>query len=404
MQPARRRMSLGDDAKNLAELANVGSDIRNTNTPDAWRPRLEVDDTQGGFLVSKPHNAGEIPDAADLLREFKRDPEQWRVTGVRKSQWQKYDGEWLEAARVTIVPAGYIDKANGLDLEQLVDEIKKWRPAKGIKASTGDLAAVYAIGDTQYGKDAGDGSEGTTRRVLYALDEAVNRQRELTKIGRKIGTIVLPQLGDCIEGSTSQHGKVLGRSDLTVTQQVRLGRRLLMTWLKTMAPLAENLIVPVVPGNHDEPHRIVISEPTDSWQVEIAAAVQDACAENPALAHIQFRYPEKDYATLAINHNGTVLGMAHGHQARDLVKWWQGQATGRTPVGDADILLSAHYHHFKANQVGPRLWIQVPAMDGGSPWFRERQGLESPTGMVAFVLGEGHDPRRDLAVIAGEGR
>ena len=397
-------MTLGEGIKQLHELSNVGSDIRNTNTPESWKPRMEVDETSGGFLISKPRNAGEIPDAAELLKEFDLDPAAWRVTGLRRSRWQRYDGEWLEAARVTIVPAGYIDKANQLDLEQLIDEVKKWRPSKAAKASTGDLSAVYCIGDTQYGKDAGDGSEGTTRRVLWALDEAVNRQKELVKTGRQIGTIVLPQLGDCIEGSTSQNGKVIGRSDLTVTQQVRLGRRLLMTWLKTMAPMAENVIVPVVPGNHDEVHRIVISEPTDSWQVEIAAAVQDACAENDALAHIQFRYPEKDYGTLAINLDGTILGMAHGHQARDLVKWWQGQATGRTPVGDADILVTAHFHHLKINQVGPRLWIQVPAMDGGSPWFRERQGLESPTGMVSFVVGDGYDPRRDLAVLAGENR
>lgn len=397
-------MSLGDGIKQLHELSSVGSDIRNNNTPESWKPRLEVDETSGGYLISKPRNAGEIPDAVELLKEFDLDPTAWRVTGLRRSRWQKYDGDWLEAARVTIVPAGYVDKANQLDLEQLIDEVKKWRPSKAAKASTGDLSAVYCIGDTQYGKDSGDGSEGTTRRVLWALDEAVNRQKELVKTGRQIGTIVLPQLGDCIEGSTSQNGKVLGRSDLTVTQQVRLGRRLLMTWLKTMAPMAENIIVPVVPGNHDEPHRIVISEPTDSWQVEIAAAVQDACAENDALAHIQFRYPEKDYGTLAINLDGTVLGMAHGHQARDLVKWWQGQATGRTPVGDADILVTAHFHHLKINQVGPRLWIQVPAMDGGSPWFRERQGLESPTGMVSFVVGDGYDPRRDLAVLAGENR
>ena len=397
-------MSLGEGIKNLHELANVGSDIRNNNTPESWKPRLEVDDTNGGYLISKPRNAGEIPDAAELLKEFDLDPAAWRVTGLRRSRWQKYDGDWLEAARVTIVPAGFVNKANQEDLEQLIDEVKKWRPAKATKASTGDLSAVYAIGDTQWGKDAGDGSEGTVRRVLWALDEAVIRQKELVKTGRNIGTIVLPQLGDCIEGSTSQNGKVLGRSDLSVTQQVRLGRRILMQWLKTMAPMAENIIVPVVPGNHDEPHRIVISEPTDSWQIEVAAAVQDACAENDALAHIQFRYPEKDYGTLAINLDGTVLGMAHGHQARDLPKWWAGQATGRTPVGDADILLTAHFHHLKINQVGPRLWIQVPAMDGGSPWFRERQGLESPTGMVSFVVGDGYDPRRDLAVLAGEGR
>jgi hypothetical protein len=240
--------------------------------------------------------------------------------------------------------------------------------------------------------------------VLKAIDESVTRHKELIKIGRNIGTVVLPQLGDCIEGSTSQNGKVLGRSDLGVSQQVRIGRRVLMAWIKAFAPLCEELIVPVVPGNHDETHRIMMTDPIDSWQIEVVAAVQDACAENPALSHVKFYYPKPDNATLAIDLGGTIVGMAHGHQAKDMGKWIAGQATGRTPVGSADILLTGHFHHFRADQVGPRLWIQVPAMDGGSAWFRDKSGLESPTGIVSLVVGDSYDPRRDLAVLAGENR
>jgi hypothetical protein len=43
-------------------------------------------------------------------------------------------------------------------------------------------------------------------------------------------------------------------------------------------------------------------------------------------------------------------------------------------------------------------------MDGGSAWFRDKSGLESPTGIVSLVVGAGYDPRRDLAVLAGENR
>jgi hypothetical protein len=115
-------------------------------------------------------------------------------------------------------------------------------------------------------------------------------------------------------------------------------------------------------------------------------------------------YPKSDHATLAVDLGGTIIGLAHGHQAKDMGKWIAGQATGRTPVGSADVLLTGHFHHFRADQVGPRLWIQVPAMDGGSAWFRDKSGLESPTGIVSLVVGEGYDPRRDLAVLAGENR
>jgi predicted phosphodiesterase len=384
-----------------ADLNGVESDLKKANTPPEYRARLDVG-PEGGYFVSTPRTAGDLPDAVDMFKDFDLDPNMWEVISVRKSRWQRYDGEWLEAARVSIKPTGQIS-GNDLDYDLLIDEVKKWKPSKKDPHS-GTLFAIYAIGDTQYGKDAGGGTEATIQRVLLAIDEAVNRHKELLKLGRNIGTVVLPQLGDCIEGSTSQKGMVLGRSDLGVTQQVRVGRRVLMAWVKAFAPLCEELLIPVVPGNHDEPHRIVMTDPIDSWQIEVVSAVQDACAENPALSHVKFYYPKADHATLALDLGGTVLGLAHGHQAKDMGKWLHGQATGRTPVGSADILLTGHFHHFRADQIGPRLWIQVPAMDGGSAWFRDKSGLESPTGIVSLVVGEGYDPRRDLAVLAGENR
>lgn len=387
----------------LAGVSPSGSDRKDQAPTEAWRPRLELD-ASGGFAVSTPRKGVNGVDAADVLKEFDLDPEQWTVTSLRRSRWQTFNGEWLEAARVSLAPTHQIHAANTEDLEKLIAEVTKWRPGKAIKKSHGDLAAVFNVGDTQWGKDAGDGTEGTILRFMNGVQLSVDRFHELVKAGRDIGTVALPQLGDCIEGSTSQNGKVLGRSDLGVTSQVRLGRRMLMAQVKAFAPLVDTLIVPTVPGNHDEPHRIVITDPTDSWQIEVVSAVQDACAENPELQHVQFRYPERDHGTLAVHLAGTLVGFAHGHQARDLVKWWQGQATGRTAVGSADVLITAHFHHFKANQVGPRLWIQVPAMDGGSPWFRDRYGLESPAGMVSLVVGAGYDPRRDLCVLGGENR
>ena len=384
-----------------ADLNSMENEVKQSNVPQDWRAKLDIG-SDGGYFVSTPRNAGELPDAVDLFKDFDLNPKDWEVVSVRKSRWQRYDGEWLEAARVNVKPAGQ-QAVSDLDYDALVKEISNYKP-KSIQPVSGPLFAIYAIGDTQYGKDAGGGTEETVNRVLRGLDEAVARHKELLKVGRRIGTVVLPQLGDCIEGSTSQKGMVLGRSDLGVTQQVRIGRRILMAWIKAFAPLCEELIIPVVPGNHDEPHRIVMTDPIDSWQIEVAAAVQDACAENPALSHVKFCYPPTDHATLAIDLGGMVLGLAHGHQAKDMGKWISGQATGRTPVGSADVLMTGHFHHFRADQIGPRLWVQVPAMDGGSAWFRDKSGLESPTGIVSLVVGDGYDPRRDLAVLAGEHR
>jgi hypothetical protein len=383
-----------------AELNGIESEIKKTNTPPEYRARLDVG-PDGGYFISTPRVAGELPDAVELFKDFDLDPNAWAVISIRKSRWQRYDGEWLEAAKVNVKPIGRI-AGQDTDYDALVKEINSFKPKSS--TITGPLYAIYAIGDTQYGKDAGGGTEETVRRVLDGLNAAVERHKELLKSGRPIGTVVLPQLGDCIEGSTSQNGKVLGRSDLGVTQQVRIGRRVLMAWIKAFAPLCKELIIPVVPGNHDDTHRMLMTDPIDSWQIEVASAVQDACAENPALLHVKFMYPKPDNQTLALDLGGTTLGLAHGHQAKDMGKWLHGQATGRTAVGSADVLITGHFHHFRANQIGPRLWLQVPAMDGGSAWFRDKSGLESPTGIVSLVVGSEYDPRRDLAVLSGENR
>jgi predicted phosphodiesterase len=385
--------------EDLENLGQRGNDKRTTAPKEAWRPQLELD-ADGGFFVSSPRTT-EPGNAEELLDEFDLNPAEWIVTNVRRSKWQTYSGEWLQSYRVSLKPASY--RGTLLDASRLEKEIKTWRPPKSAKPTRGDLTAIYAIGDTQWGKDAGDGTEGTVRRVRQAIIEAQLRHKELKHRG--IGQIALPQMGDCIEGVVSQGGKIAGRLDLSLTSQIRVGRRVLLEWIKGFAPLTESLIVPVVPGNHDESHRQLITDPMDSWQVEIVAQVMDIAAENPALAHVVARYAERDHSTLTVDLSGTLVGFVHGHQFRGgAEKWLAGQSLGQTAIGNCDVLLSAHYHHYIAQQIGPRLWVQIPAMDGGSAWWRDAKGLESPTGLVGMVVGEGHDPRRDLTVLAGEHR
>lgn len=313
---------------------------------EQWRPQLELD-ADGGYFVSSPRKEGELANSADLLAEFDLNPDEWIVTNVRRSKWQTYHGEWLESYKVSLKPAGY--RAGLVDIDKLESEIRKWRPSTKVKPFTGDLTAMYCSGDTQWGKDAGDGTAGTVARVRHGIQESVARHKELKNRG--VGQIALPQLGDCIEGTVSQHGRIVGRLDLSLTEQIRVGRRILLEWVKAFAPLTESLIIPTVPGNHDESHRVVLTDPMDSWQIEIVQQVLDICAENPALAHVQGRFAPRDNTTLTVDLSGTMVGFAHGHQARDMEKWWHGQAMGRTPVGQAEILVSAHLHHYKVSQV-----------------------------------------------------
>jgi predicted phosphodiesterase len=173
-----------------------------------------------------------------------------------------------------------------------------------------------------------------------------------------------------------------------------------MAQIKAFSPLVSRIVVAVVNGNHDEVSRQVALDPSEGWNTEIASSVQDACAENSALSHVEFRYPAKDHQTLAIDVNGTMLGLFHGHQSgKNVSLYLQEQSAGKTPLGMADVWLSGHYHSYRSMDIGERFWAQCPTLDPGSAWYRDRHGLESNPGILTMVIGNGHDARQDLSVI-----
>jgi hypothetical protein len=394
-------MSLDDKLKKLVDPGRTGSDIKALNTPEEWRPRMDVDDSRGGFVISKPRPSAEIPDAQTILLEFGLNPNDWTVTSMRRGKWQTYHGEWLESVRVNLSPVG-TSLADQLDAEKLIDEMRKWRPEKGIKQSTGNGSYLVVPSDQQIGKKAnGQGTQQSVDRILHLTESAVEKYKHYKKLGLDLGTITLALPGDHVEGIVSQGGRLQGQaaSDLGITEQVRVARRLLMAQIKAFAPLAQNMIVPVINGNHDEATRQVAADPADGWNVEIASAVQDACAENPALQHIEFRYPASGHQTLTVDICGTMLGLFHGHQSRDPLKYISGQAAGQTALGNADVWVSGHFHNFKCMDISHRFWVQAPTTDPGSEWFRDRAGMESKPGLLTMVIGGDYDPREFLSVI-----
>jgi predicted phosphodiesterase len=396
-------MGLSDKLEDLANPGKSGSDFKALNTPENWRSKMDVDDVSGGFIISQPKPAGQPQDARQILEDFDLNPDDWEVTSIRRGKWQKYDGEYLESLRVNVVPAKTA-LADRLDVEKLVDEIRKWRPAAGIKTAKGDGAFLTAPSDQQIGKKTGSGgTQQSIDRILQLTDSAVQRFQSYQRMGLSLGTIALALPGDHVEGTVSQNGRLQGQaaSDLGLTEQVRVARRLLMSQIKALAPLAEHMIVPVINGNHDEVTRQVAADPADGWNVEIASAVQDACAENPALQHVEFRYPASGHQTLVVDVCGTHLGLFHGHQANqnNVLKYLSGQAAGQTALGNADVWISGHFHNFRTMDIGDRLWCQCPTTDPGSEWFRDRAGLESKPGLLTMVIGGSFDPREFISVL-----
>lgn len=362
--------------------------------PDGWQPRSEVDTASGGYVVTKPFEPGHEPEHSEALREFDLDPEQWAVTSVRRSRWQKYDETWLESVRINLTPVS-ATRTDDHDHAAMMNIIDKWKPTK-TKPAAIDLGGFVApAGDLQLGKSDGDGSPGTIRRFLAETDLICNRLRADLPRGTMAELVVLPWLGDCIEGVASQGGRLVMRLDLTPTQQVRVYRRLMWAQIKAFLPLAERIVLPVLPGNHDQAHRIGDQMATyhdDSWAIEGASAVMDGINEHDDLRErVSFLFPGHDELTVCLDVAGTNIAMTHGHIfGRDPLKWWNDQAGGRQPAGDADVLLAAHSHHLRVqDHGGGRMFMQIPALDGGSTWFKHRRGDESRSRMMSFWTSEG---------------
>jgi len=371
---------------------------RGKRYPDGWQPRSEVEDGIGGYIVTEPYQDGTDLDTTALFELHSLNPNAWTITRMRSSRWQQQrrgeDPVWLAASQVFFEPAAKV-RAASIDADRVVAQIAKWRPR--VPKATTDRSFWSPVGDTQIGKIEGGGTPATVERFLTETGRMVDRQRRI-----KAGHVWLPWLGDCIEGTVSQHGRVRGRLDLTVTEQVRVVRRLVMAQIKAFAPTTQRLTIVAIPGNHDEPSRDLFTVGTDSWALDAISAVADGVAENTELAgKVDFLYPDRDTLTVTVDDHDLRITMAHGHQFPSKQygywqTWWDGQIRSRLLPGDADVLLAAHRHHLEVKDFGGgRVFIQIPALDGGSQHFDDRVGGNTLSRMVSFTVEEARIRRFD---------
>jgi predicted phosphodiesterase len=194
-----------------------------------------------------------------------------------------------------------------------------------------------------------------------------------------------------MEGFVSQGGKNAWRTELTLTEQLRLTRRLFLYAIDQFAPLTERLTVVSVPGNHDEAVRSPgMTTYDDSFAVDALVAVTDAMQLNPAVyGHVETFIPRRDELSVTLDVNGTVLTHYHGHQHRrgKHWEWWQGSSFDRRypDLYQADVALSAHGHTFQLDTKGDRTWIMTPAQEQESTWWRHRTGDRGAPGALIFT-------------------
>lgn len=358
--------------------------------PSGWDPHVEISGDVA-TAVSEPTPQADANEA-DLIRGWQLDPAEWRIVGnVNVRRWQRYDHEWLYYYKADLQR---IDPSVAADTEALFKLIRSRKPTAKRSVATEPVTFLVLIGDTQIGKADGDGSEGTVRRWLRSLEATVERAKR-----EKAQQIVVAFMGDLREGCKDNYASQKFSTDLTVTQQDAVLQELTFRTLDDLARLTSDLLVIAAPGNHGEErdNGKAYTLASDNHDVAVVQTVQRGIRlnKNAAFDHVKFLYPYDEELAVVADLSGVPITFAHGHQFGGPTKaelWRAQQADNETPAGDCRILISAHYHHLKVAQGGKKAWIQIPALDGGSQWWMNKTGQNSPPGMVSMLVGEGLGP------------
>lgn len=342
-------------------------------------PAVEFDGTEG--VAVTPGLASEA-DFGEFLKEAGFDPDLYEVVGTpRTSRWQKYDGDWLTSYRFH-----FRLKKSGEELTLLWSRAKTPKPAKIEKQP---CTIVVGWSDTQTGKT---GHRGNSQDLIERV-KAKQAALEAFIRKHKPEASVFLNVGDSIEGFENT-GSQMFTNDLSVMEQVDLEATFQWETLKILAKLTGDVTAAAVGSNHCQwrKGKDKLGNPLDDWGIHIQRQLARLSQETNQ--PIKFYEPQPYDESLAIPVYDEIIGLAHGHQANrpeQVINWWRGQSHGDQAVADATILNTGHFHHLRLTETGrkngrSRWWIQMPTLDNGSDWYRQRSGDDSDAGLVVYLL------------------
>lgn len=326
-----------------------------------------------------------LEDARDWVRSTGDDPDDYDIS-VRSIAY----GEGMSSNRMAAVPKrkkgeGYDPKVAAQDV---FNEAKNIKVDKPLKRATTARSLIVGLSDLQLGKVDENGNSATT---VAHVQKAMSNVYEYLKENEEIDHVYVVDGGDIIEGFTNVKSQTF-TNDISLTEQVRLARRLVWSVLQGLYELGCEVTYVTVPSNHCQVRSsvgrdAVIAGVWDDWGIEISFQLEDLAEMSGA--EINFLRPERYEENLAFElPSGTVVGVVHGHQFTnaDRVKDWRQKADhGRYPVSQADILLFGHHHNFSIRQSGNNRWaICLPSSDNGSSWFRNKAGESAQRGILIF--------------------
>jgi predicted phosphodiesterase len=312
-----------------------------------------------------------------VLEKFGLDPAKFMVTGsVRHSAWDVPGHGVQKSYRANIVERPEFSA----DIEDLLDHLYLGDVPQRYSAQ---VWRTLQIGDTHIGK--GEAAGGGTENIIQRWKRGVKNALE-----GEDTNVHIAFLGDLVEGYVSQSGANIAECDLTLAEQLRVTRHLVMWTIQyALTECMGKVIVSAVPGNHGEATRMQNRPHTDSHDIDIVSAVQQAFEMSGHKHRIQWFYPEPDKHHVTYKVGDTTFTAAHGHlfkgQMSGAEKWWSGMTVNGQPPGAANILMSGHFHNMQVANFTSDKWIMFsPSLETKSVWFHEKTGNTSTPGILAY--------------------
>jgi len=266
------------------------------------------------------------------------------------------------------------------------------------------LVVVWA--DIQVGKT---GSRGGTPELIARIAQKREALREYMYWHPAKEAFFL-SVGDEVESFENVAAQAF-TNDLSFPDQLDLELTFELDMITTLAKGVDKVTVAGCSSNHCRwrAGKGVLGKPKDDYGIYIKRQLEKALRLNTSYDKVVFEYPNEWDETMAVDVQGTRVGIAHGHQVNNpnnIEDWWRKQVFGRGATADADILVTGHFHTFRAQPVGRsqrtgknRWWLQAPTLDNGSDWYRESQGSDSDEGLLVFLVDENGLDLQSLTIL-----
>lgn len=386
--------------------------------PKGTEPRVEWNERtgQGTVAGSFPADA-ESRDWSKVLEFLGYDAKLFEVDDklpVDVRAWEMPIGEGvvrkMHYAKAKIRLRRHLQPAN-----DLVKSIRARRPHKPVpkKGVVSGSVDVLCLSDWQIGKamEFGGGTPETIERVKSMHEDFRLRRKLMVRAGTAAERLVVVGMGDLTERCQGNYPNQPYVTDQNEREQARIARDLLYRSFTTVAPLYDHIVATRVASNHGQNRASGTREPLtghdDDSDLTLFECLAERLGENPeAFGHIHF-HEGADPLVATLDIAGTGVAFTHGHQIKGTVsqpvykfwEWWTRQLAGRLPAGDCDVLVGAHFHHpYSLAQQGRTLY-GCPALDGGSRWLTNSNGVWSDPGTLVFTMDEGSAKPRSYSIL-----